>query len=235
MLRRTLLAAPILLLLAFGASLVRAQARQASGSDTPDVWLVGSSSVNGALGMLLEAEIERAGMQVRRDGRPSTGLSRPDFFDWEGQIPRLGDLSATRGVLVYLGGNDAQAFRLRDGEYPDGAPESRRWIQFRDEQRWSEAYRHRVRRFVEALCAAGAPKVVVIPPVDGDQPTHAARIQRIQRLQAEGTAGTRCGVVADASEVELGPELAGDGVHLNRAGARAVWQHIGPTILGALR
>ncbi len=233
MMRRTPLALAVALLCAVAGSLVKAQSRRETGPF--DVWLVGSSSVNGALGMLIEAEVERSGMQVRRDGRPSTGLSRPDFYDWEAQIPRLGDLPSMRGVLVYLGGNDAQAFRLRDSELPAGTPESRRWIQFRDEARWSEAYRQRVHRFVDALCAAGARKVVVIPPVDGDQAGHAARIRRVQRLQVEGTQGTRCGVVADASGVRLGPELAGDGVHLNRAGARAVWEHIGSTILGALR
>lgn len=231
--RRSILACSLLVTAALAASMVNAQNRRPRGP--VDVWLVGSSSVNGALGMLIEAEVEREGLQVQRDGRPSTGLSRPDFYDWEAQIPRLGTLSATRGVLVYLGGNDAQAFRLREGEYPEGAPESRRWIQFRDEARWSDAYRARVHRFVEALCAAGAPKVVMIPPIDGDDPRHGARIQRVQRLQMEGTRGTRCGVVADPSQVVLGPELAGDGVHLNRAGARAVWQHIGPTILGAIR
>lgn len=232
-LRRTLLASSLLATAALAASMVAAQNRAPRGP--VDVWLVGSSSVNGALGMLIEAEIERAGLAVQRDGRSSTGLSRPDFYDWEAQIPRLHPLDRTRGVLVYLGGNDAQAFRLREGEYPEGAPEPRRWIQFRDEPRWSEAYRRRVQRFVQALCTAGAPKVVVIPPIDGEDPRHGERIQRIQRLQVEGTRETSCGVVADPSQVELGPELAGDGVHLNRAGARAVWQHIGPTILGALR
>jgi len=201
----------------------------------PDVLLIGSSSVNGALGRLIEAEVERSGLAVTRDGHPSTGFSRPDFYDWQAQIPRLGDLSRLKGVIVYLGGNDAQAFRMRPTEVPAGTPESRQWIQFRDEQRWSEAYRTRTRQFVEAMCAARARKVVIVPPIDGDSSTHSERIRRVQRLQVEGTRGTRCGVVADPSTVRLGPGHAGDGVHLNREGARVVWQTIGEGILAALR
>lgn len=227
------LACSSLLLLA--SALVRAQRAAPRAPRAADVLFFGSSSVNGAFGMTVETEIERAGFEVRRDGRGSTGLSRPDFYDWQAQIPRFGNLAAMRGVIVYLGGNDAQAFRLRDGEYPAGATEPNRWIQFRDEARWSEAYRNRTHQFVEAFCAAGARKVIVVPPVDGDEAGHAARIRRVQRLQVAGTAGTRCGVVADPSEVRLTAAEAGDGVHLSRHGARLVWESIGPTILSALR
>lgn len=222
-------------LVAGSAAAVTAQRAPRAPEAPPDVLLIGSSSVNGALGRLIEAEIERAGLRVTRDGHPSTGFSRPDFYDWEAQIPRLGDLTRLRGLVVYLGGNDAQAFRFRSNEVPAGTPESRQWIQFRDEARWSEAYRRRTRQFVEALCNAHARKVVIVPPIDGDTSSHSERIRRVQRLQIEGTNGTRCGVVADPSEVRLGPAQAGDGVHLNREGARAVWNSIGPTILGALR
>lgn len=212
-----------------------AQRPRRAPEPTPDVLLIGSSSVNGALGRLIESEVERSGLQVSRDGRPSTGFSRPDFYDWQAQIPRLGDLARLKGVIVYLGGNDAQAFRFRATEVPVGTPESRQWIQFRDEARWSEAYRTRTHQFIDSLCAAGARKVVIVPPIDGDTSTHSERIRRVQRLQIEGARGTRCGVVADPSQVRLGPQHAGDGVHLNREGARLVWQSIGSGILSALR
>lgn len=224
-----------LLLVAVGTGVHAQRSTSPATQATANVLFFGSSSVNGAFGMLIESEIEQAGFVVRREGRASTGLSRPDFYDWRAQIPRFGNLSALRGVVVYLGGNDAQAFRLREGEYPAGATEPHRWIQFRDEARWSEAYRNRTHQFVEAFCSAGARKVIIVPPVDGDQAGHAARIRRVQRLQIEGTAGTSCGVVANPSEVRLTAAEAGDGVHLSRAGARLVWSAIGPTILGALR
>lgn len=198
------------------------------------VLLIGSSSVNGALGFRMEYELAKRHLYLQKRGVPNTGLARPDYFDWHAEIGRLGELSVLRGVIVYLGGNDAQAFRVRDEDLPEGATDRDRWIQFHETALWRGSYVARARAFVEALCAAGAPKVIVLLPLDGEVSTNAPRIRRIQAMQREATVGTRCGVVAEASAVDLDAERAGDGVHINALGARAVWRAIETPILGAL-
>lgn len=200
----------------------------------PDVVIVGSSSVNGALGRLIESELEASGLETERHGRSSTGLARPDFFDWQAEITELGDLARLRGVVVYMGGNDTQAVRLRPEETPGRSRGSESWIIWREEARWTEVYVRRVHEFVEGLCAAGAPRVMWVLPADGDREGWSERIHRVQDAQAAGTRGTSCGIVVDPRGAPLRRGSTSDGVHLTRTGSRDVWRLIGPPLVAGL-
>ncbi len=209
-----------------------AAAQRRAPREPDDVLLVGSSSVNGALGRLIESELEAAGLRVGRHGRSSTGLARPDFFDWQAEIPELGDLRRLRGVVVYMGGNDTQAVRLRSEESEDRGADS--WIAWNDEARWTEIYTSRVRALVQGLCDAGAPRVMWVLPTDGDREGWAERIHRIQAAQAAGARGTSCGIVVDPRGLRITERSTSDGVHLTRTGARDVWRIIGPPLVAGL-
>ena len=200
--------------------------------EPPDVVVLGSSSIHGALGRLIEEQLVGAGLRVRRVGHRSTGFARPDFFDWQSQIPQLGDLASMRGVVVYMGGNDTNALRLTREESPDRGDAS--WIPWHDEARWRPVYVARVHRFVEGLCDAGARRAVLLLPADGDREGWSDRIQRVQDAQAEGARGTRCGVVVDprGGDVRRGDTI--DGVHLSTRGARDLLMRIGPPIVAAI-
>ena len=228
----TLSAVLLALLPPFG---VDAQRRRRA-REPADVLLVGSSSVNGALGRTIESELERNGLRVDRHGRSSTGLARPDYFDWQEEIASLGDLRALRGgVVVYMGGNDTQAIRLRQAEQRDRGRAS--WIAWQDEEHWTPLYVERTRLFVEGLCEAGARRVVWVLPADGEREGWAERIHRVQEAQAAGTRGTRCGIIVDPrqpSGTRVRRGSTGDGVHLTRTGARDVWMRIGPPMFVAL-
>lgn len=230
----------ILLLSSFVNGSALAQRRARTTAPPPDVLILGSSSVNGALGRLIESELTHAGMRPERRGRSSSGFARPDFFDWESEIASLGDLRAMRGVIVYAGGNDGQAIRLREREIAPEARGDRRarrraeWIPWQDEARWRDVYRARVQAFVDALCAAGARRVVVLLPAEGENEGWSERMRRIHELQAAGVAATRCGVAVDPRGGRLRTGATVDGVHLSRSGARAVWERVGPSILAAL-
>lgn len=220
----------VLLTITLGANVASAQ--RASASAVPDdVLLIGSSSVNGAFGRLIERELELAGMHVRRVAHSATGLARPDYFDWQAEIARLGDLRAMRGVLVTLGGNDTQPIRLTETDPHDGH-EAIRWA---DEARWNALYAARVTRFVDGLCAAGAPRVLVILPTDGTSDDWSERVHRVQEAQIAGTRASRCGVVVDPRAVSTrDPRATVDGVHLSRRGSRSVWDAIAPLVQRAL-
>jgi catechol 2,3-dioxygenase-like lactoylglutathione lyase family enzyme/lysophospholipase L1-like esterase len=232
-------------LLAVTSSLVLAPVGEAQGrTRTPrppaDVLIIGSSSVNGALGRLIESELARTGLHPERRARSSSGFSRPDFYDWEAEIPSLGDLRALRGLVVYAGGNDAQAIRLRERELPEATRSDRRarrsaeWIQWRDETRWRPTYEGRVRSFVDALCTAGARRVLVLLPAEGENEHWSERMERIQALQESATRASRCGRVVDPRGVRVREGATLDGIHLSRTGARAVWDRVGQAIVEGL-
>ena len=228
----------------FGLATGSAQRRQRAPRIPPDVLIIGSSSINGALGRLIESEVLRAGMHPQRVGHSSSGLSRPDFFDWDAEIPNLGDLRSLRGIVIYMGGNDAQAVRLRPSELPPPAAGSARarrrdrsgeWIIWRNEAEWSARYQARVTAFVSALCAGGAPRVIFLLPAQGENEHWTERMTRIRNLQDAGTRATRCGVSVDPSAVRARPGSTADGVHLTGSGAHAVWDAVGARILDQLR
>ncbi|MDW8246212.1 MAG: hypothetical protein RMJ84_06520, partial [Sandaracinaceae bacterium] len=146
-----------------------------------------------------------------------------------------------KAVIVYAGGNDGQALRLREQEIPEEIrkdPRKRRqaeWIQWNDAARWSAVYEARVRSFINALCAGGVRRVLVLLPTEGENRHWTERMERIQSLQASATQGTQCGRVIDPRGVRLKEGATMDGIHLSRSGAQAVWEHIKEAILNALR
>ncbi|UJR82771.1 VOC family protein [Sandaracinus amylolyticus] len=218
-----------LALLALVGSAVPVSAQRAPA----DVLVVGSSSVFGPFGRLVEEQLEEAGLRVRRHSRRSTGFARPDFFDWQREIGRVRGLGEARAVVVMMGGNDTMALRLRPDESRDRGPAS--WVAWRDEARWRELYTSRVRAFVDTICDAGVARAIVVLPADGDREGWADRIARVQEAQAAGVRGTRCGVVLDPrsdAPVREGDTI--DGVHLSTRGARQVLTRIGPALLAAI-
>ncbi|MEO8181158.1 MAG: hypothetical protein ABI895_20160 [Deltaproteobacteria bacterium] len=192
------------------------------------VVLFGTSSVNDTFGRLIERDLQRAGYTVVRRGYPVAGLARPDFCDLSEQLARLPISPKTDAVLVYLGGNDAQALWLRPEERPtDGDP----WVRW-DDERWPAFYRARTRRLIGDACSRGAKRVVVLAPVDvaGSGTQH--RLERIRRLQRQAAKATPCGrFLSTSGDVgQLGdarqPLRSPDGRHMTRVGSVRVWKRI---------
>lgn len=231
-------AAALLALCAIMTSVALADPRARNNVDpTPpnvaagEVLMIGSSSVNGALGRLLESEFERRRVSVLRHGRSATGLSRPDFFDWEAHIRRAGSLAGARGAIILLGGNDAQPVFLRPTEHELSSGRRREWVEWTDEPGWRRTYRNRTRALVDALCAAGVPKVLVVVPADGTREAWIARIGRVQEEQLAGARISRCGRGLDTRGARPRAADTLDGVHLSSTGARTVWARVGPEVL----
>lgn len=195
------------------------------------VVMLGSSSVNGAFGRLIERELERRGVDVLRHGRSATGLSRPDFFDWEAHVGRATTLRHARGALILLGGNDAQSLFLREHELRLSTGRRRTWVEWNDERGWRAAYRGRTKALVDALCAAGVPKVMVVVPADGTLEGWLSRIVRVQEEQLEGARLSRCGRGLDTRGAAPRDGDTLDGVHLSGTGARRVWARVGDELL----
>ena len=89
----------------------------------------------------------------RIDGHESTGLARPDFFNWPNQLAR--DLRQDRPgvVVVMMGANDAQNFLVGQRLAPFGG------------EQWRDIYRQRVAELMAEVTESGRPMVWVGMPI----------------------------------------------------------------------
>ncbi|MEZ4269846.1 MAG: DUF459 domain-containing protein, partial [Myxococcota bacterium] len=73
-----------------------------------EVLLLGDSNIYGALGKEIQRALPAVGFHVVRRGKPTSGLARPDFFDWFDTARELIGRYRPDVVIVMLGGNDGQ-------------------------------------------------------------------------------------------------------------------------------
>ena len=132
--------------------------RRPTGKDKLRVVVVGDSLAAG-LGINLERVLKPSLVRVSRQGRISTGLARPDYFDWPSAIEQIVDNFEPDLIVVMLGENDNQALRTPGGreETPVGTFQ------------WPGAYEERVRDFMELITARGSRLVWVGLPVVRDE------------------------------------------------------------------
>ena len=198
------------------------------------VVLVGSSSVNDAFGDVVVDALEREGYDVVRRGYPSAGLSRPDFRNMATELSSMRIGPNTDAVMLYLGGNDAQALWLEEKERAKGGDA---WIKW-EEKGWSDVYERRVRQLVDGICARGARRVVVLPPADVVSPKMQRRLDRVRSLQQRAASASKCGraVATTGDEGALAADGARlrdpGGVHMTHTGANRVWDRVSGRVLG---
>jgi hypothetical protein len=118
--------------------------RQPTAANPLRVLIVGDSIAKD-FGESLANQLSATGLvNATLDARPATGLSRPDYFDWNAQL--AADIGRVRPELIVamFGGNDAQPFLV------NGHP-----VHF-DSPEWVETYSARVAQFVGQATTAGA-------------------------------------------------------------------------------
>ncbi|MFO7180745.1 MAG: hypothetical protein DIU78_018735 [Pseudomonadota bacterium] len=193
----------------------------------PHAVVVGSSSVRGSLGKLIEADLERKGYRVDRLGIVGAGLARPDFRDMQAEAKKLPVDGNTAVVFVYLGVNDGQTIWLEPEERQRPGD---RWLRWND-PRWSVVYRRRAQRFLDTLCQRGARQVIVMLPVEVLRPRLERRLHRIRALQQQAAERTSCASALATTRDESEPMVDAstrrpDGIHLTPLGADLVWQRV---------
>jgi hypothetical protein len=207
------------------------------------VLVLGDSMIVTELGRDLARRFQRSyGAQVVRRGKSSTGLARPDFFDWFREGARLARKIQPDVVLVIVGGNDGQD--LLD-------PEGRGRVRWRSED-WPARYAERVHRFLDAMAAPGRHVVWVELPAMEHRRLE-GKLRLIRRVQSEALADRtdvalrvdhrRCFYDSSGqmlTEVPAGPGRGRpirqeDGIHLTRAGARYVARCVFPEISALFR
>jgi uncharacterized protein len=117
------------------------------------VAVIGDSLSQG-LGPAIERWMNPSLVRVLSLGRPSTGLSREDYFNWQAGMRQIVEEFRPDLVFVLLGSNDAQAQISRDGAaIPVGSV------------RWLEGYRERAAALLGEATRAGTHVVWVGIPI----------------------------------------------------------------------
>ena len=205
------------------------------------ILLVGDSMIAGAFGLFLaQALRETHGWSVHREGKSSTGLSRPDFFDWISRGKQLAEVVAPFDATVCMfGGNDGQGLFMGKKAEP-------RWIRY-GEEGWDEEYRRRVVAFADAVTPPGGSLHWIGMPVMGPEKLH-RRMRHLNRIyRGETCICPRCHFIdvwrdlADARgrytkrmkvDGKRTSVRADDGVHLTVKGAKYLVGLVAPRIAG---
>ena len=172
-----------------------------TGARAASVLIIGDSNIRGALGIVLERDLEAVGHDVTRYGVPSSGLARPDFFDWSLTAKGLAEMVDPDVVLVMFGANDTQRIKGRKGET----------IHWRDESAWRSAYTRRWYALTRALKGDDR-RVIVLGPTNRRSERHVAALQRVRAVQREV-----CDALSGVMWLDLFPHSSdSEGEHLHK-------------------
>lgn len=207
-----------------------------SANDPLQIWVGGDSLGEYVGSQLLYQVASRDLSDVELDFAISTGLARPDYFDWPVHLSEVMRRESRPDVVVFMvGGNDDQDLRVDGERVVIGAGE------------WLAAYRERVATMMDI---AAYPKVqmlwINLPPMqDQQRQTVADEINRA--LEAEASVRPWVDIV-DIVDMFTGPAggyeqfidepdgtttrkaRTNDGVHITPSAsewvAEIVWTHI---------
>jgi hypothetical protein len=200
------------------------------------ILVLGGSTIHGALGKNIEAALTEAGFATQRHAKSSSGLARPDFYDWPSAAKGYCQRFSPDAVVVMFGGNDGQGLFMGEDAKPG-------WIRWEDEA-WKPEYRARVEAFADAVAPNGEHIFWMGMPemksnkLDGRMKRMNGIYDAVVSARANGhylsTRGLMPGVQGysefakiDGKQVRVRTE---DGVHYSLHGARIVSEAIVPVV-----
>jgi uncharacterized protein len=202
----------------------------ASGRALPQpqrVLIVGASSIQEELGIAIERAVKKyEGVEVQRLGRISSGLARPDYFDWPDKLQELLDQYHPDLVIAQWGGNDCQSLSSKDGSV----------IANYGTAEWDAEYTRRVKTEILQMHDAGA-NVVFIGMPYMKNPNFSNKIAHMNQI-TEAACNDRGAVylplwdltVDEQGKLKASVTIDGkqrmmrlsDGIHFSEAGAEYV-------------
>jgi uncharacterized protein len=217
----------------------------ATTANPAKVFIVGDSDA-GTFGPYLQTLLDGTGIvETELDYKVSSGLARPDFFDWPAEIDRKLPEVNPDIVVATFGGNDGQGLAVESGEFIIGDPVD-------NEAEWTEEYQARAGAVMDQLLAGGRTLIWVGIPND-DNPEVTARMA-IQDRAAKAAAAERPEVIfvdtwtrfsgrdGNWAEFVIDPRdgvgkdvRAADGFHLNETGAEILALDIAQAVRDTLR
>ncbi len=193
--------------------------------------LIVGDSIGLDLGGPLQSDLAQTGVVTAAlDARESTGLTRPDYFNWPAEL--TADLKTVdpQVVVIMMGANDAQDF-LGPPDVPYSSPQ------------WNTLYAQRVSQFMQIAESGGALVVWAgMPPMQ--DPTLNAQMTDLNGIVAQQAAAAHPHVVYLSTDRSLGTATDGytafitnaagqvvnvrtpDGTHLTPDGGQVVAQQV---------
>ena len=218
-----------------------------SGDNPATVLIVGDSDA-GTFGPYLEQLLDDTGMvDTVLDYKVSSGLARPDYFDWpaelEAKVPEVDpDI-----VVVTFGGNDAQGLAVASGEFVVNSPSADS-----DNAEWRTEYGARAGAVMDYLLQDG--RTVIWVGIPNDDSADVTARMRVQDETVKAEAAERPGVrfvdtwrrfagrnggwaefVVDPRDGVGKDVRADDGFHLNETGAEILAIEIAQVVRDDLR
>lgn len=202
---------------------------------SPKTLILGDSMIAGGFGVFLERALKKEyAVPVKRAGKSSSGLSRPDFHDWPEAATAIVAKWKPEASVVMFGGNDVQGLYMGKGE----------WITW-PEPEWPVEYARRVNAFADLVAPAGRPLFWIGMPVMRPEKFH-VRVQRVNTIYRAEMAirpgahfidiwrllANADGEYTDRLDIDGLPGgkservRAGDGIHVSVAGAHRVEAHV---------
>lgn len=217
--------------------------------DPAEILILGDSDA-GSFGPYLKTLLDQTGIATTElDYKTSSGLARPDFFDWPAHMREIVPQVNPDIVVVTFGGNDAQGLRNVDKTWAvNHAPASGG-----DDADWKAEYGKRVGAAMDYLTEGNRTLVWVGIPND-DNPDVTARMEvqdQVVRAEAakrkdkvtfidtwarfSGRNGGWAEYVIDPRDGEGKDVRADDGFHLNTTGAEILALDIAEVVRTVLR
>ena len=180
-----------------------------------------------------------SGLRVESVTKQSSGLVRPDYYDWPKALGRAVREFRPHVVVILLGANDMQPV-LHEGHSAALFSEN-----------WSAEYAERVERFIQIATQGGASVIWVGLPIMRD-PRFSKTEHRLNEFYAAGCAahpgaffidgyalfadanGAYAAKLADASGV-IHAMRARDGIHFTMDGARRIAEAVVEVLLKSYR
>ncbi|WP_208719289.1 SGNH/GDSL hydrolase family protein [Corallococcus sicarius] len=219
-----------------------AQATATAPAPRRTVLLLGDSLIATGFGEYLQTQLSaHPRIRCERRAKSSTGLSRPDFFDWLEVGQQEVQQHQPDVVVVILGGNDGQALHTKVGRptVAWGKPD------------WQDGYRQRLNDFMTAIAAPGRKIIWLELPATGRH-RFEQKLALIRGLQREVITGRE-----DALHLDTRPFFTDsrgralqqarvegfrkpmrlrmtDGIHFTVAGGRYFANKVYPQVLDVL-
>jgi uncharacterized protein len=213
----------------------------------PAVVLIAGDSDAGTFGPYLESLLSDTGIvRTELDYKVSSGLARPDFFNWPEHFQTIIPQVAPDIVIATFGGNDSQGLAEVAGNFIAQAPTGE------DDAEWRAEYGRRVGEVMDFLTADGRTLIWVgIPNDNNDDVTTRLRVQdEVVRAEVakrpqvkfidtwarfSGREGGWAEYVIDPRDKQGKDVRADDGFHLNIVGAEILALDIAEVVKQALR
>jgi lysophospholipase L1-like esterase len=193
--------------------------------------LIVGDSIGIDLGDALQPDLAQTGVvSAALDGRVSTGLTRPDYFNWPAELTADLKSQDPQVVVIMIGANDAQDF-LGPPDVPYTSPE------------WNTLYAQRVAQFMQIAQSGGATVVWVgMPPMQS--PGLNAQMSDVNAVVQQQAAKTNPPVTYLSTDRSLGTAQGGytafvtngagqvvnvrtpDGTHLTPGGGQVAAQQV---------